>query len=1125
MPTPIRFVAEQLAAHMKQTAQDIAQAGGSESDLSHRFDVLLDDALAQLDVSVGRWSHEKGAARSRTQRIRADAIYGGVVVEFEKPRKFNNPKEVALSIKQVQDGIVALRREADVTAGVATDGFKLAFVRWQNGKPVAEDLQDVTPLAVEELLTLIADVPPKKLTPQNFEFDFGAGSVAAKKTVRALFATLRHGLARVPHVETFYNEWRRILGIIYGLPESDDAPLPDAERAKHQRIVGELAALYELDGVSEHDFGHLLFTVHTYYSLLIKLLIADLMSQLMSASSASLCQRLARAKPDDLRVTLRALEHGEHFAQLRNFLEGDFFRWYVEVLSGEGESPAEPAGSAGASPSLSSAIRYLCGVLSNYRLRAGAQAQTRDLFKHVYQNLVPRRIRHDLGEYYTPDWLAELTLNRLGYEGEGRLLDPSCGSGTFLVLAIERALRAGAELSDVLNNVVGFDISPLAVLAARANYVLAIRDLLPLTTHHSPIEIPVYQTDSILIPQQRPPQRILGDSVPIPTSVGDFEIPAAFADDRALVERVMSLLEEALREKWDAPELLKQCRERRIPVHDGSTEYGLEELLNKLRDLDAKGKDAIWCRVLKNQFAPLFVGRFDFVAGNPPWVNWESLPPSYRQRTQSLWLRFGLFLTHEQIRRRGDEVMSVILGKGKKDLAMLMTYAACESYLNDGGKLGFVVTQSLFKTSGAGQGFRRFRIGNGTYLRVLRADDLVELQPFEGATNRTALLVLQKGERTTYPVPYTLWRKRRAESPSLPSVDDDETRRGRRHRPTEFDQQSTLGQVMQATTQTELSARPVDAKDTASSWLTVGDDALKAVRKVTGKSDYEAHAGVCTWLNSVYWLRVKSARPDGKVVCENVTEGAKTKVPQLRDVVLEPDLLYPLLRGRDVQRWQAQPSAHLLMVQDPVKRRGIDESELKQRCPDTHRYLKRFESLLRQRSGYIRYFKPEDPFYSLFDVGDYTLAEFKVAWTRVGIDLTCAVVGEIEHPALGKRPVVPIETATMVAFDKEDEAHYFCAMLNSSPSRLAIRSSSNLSTGSFGSPLILTRIRIPRYDAHDATHQQLAELSQRAHQLATAGKTAELAKVEAQIDEAAAKVWKLSKAELKALQSALEELA
>ena len=54
-----------------------------------------------------------------------------------------------------------------------------------------------------------------------------------------------------------------------------------------------------------------------------------------------------------------------------------------------------------------------------------------DLLKQLYQNLVDPETRHDLGEYYTPDWLAQLTLQEIDYRAPQSLLDPACGSGNF----------------------------------------------------------------------------------------------------------------------------------------------------------------------------------------------------------------------------------------------------------------------------------------------------------------------------------------------------------------------------------------------------------------------------------------------------------------------------------------------------------------------------------------------------------------------------------------------------------------------------------------------------------------------------------------------------------------------
>jgi type I restriction-modification system DNA methylase subunit len=96
---------------------------------------------------------------------------------------------------------------------------------------------------------------------------------------------------------------------------------------------------------------------------------------------------------------------------------------------------------------------------------------TRDLLKRLYQYLVPDIIRHNLGEYYTPDWLAELVLDEVGYKGDTlkRLLDPACGSGTFLVLAVQRAkeyARGNKEplietAKRITSNIWGFDLNPL----------------------------------------------------------------------------------------------------------------------------------------------------------------------------------------------------------------------------------------------------------------------------------------------------------------------------------------------------------------------------------------------------------------------------------------------------------------------------------------------------------------------------------------------------------------------------------------------------------------------------------------------------------------------------------------
>ena len=520
----------------------------------------------------------------------------------------------------------------------------------------------------------------------------------------------------------------------------------------------------------------------------------------------------------------------------------------------------------------------------------------------------------------------------------------------------------------------------------------------------------------------------------------------------------------------------------------------LEALYQKLKDFEKDKLNGIWARIIKNGFAPLFIGEFDYVVGNPPWVNWENLPQGYRDRSKDLWFRQGLF---------PHKGMDAILGKGKKDMAMLMTYVAMQSYLRDGGKLGFLITQSVFKTAGAGQGFRRFMLGDSTLIKVLHVDDMVELNPFEGASNRTSVVVLQKDRPTNYPVPYTYWRK---------------TAKGRS---IGFDQ--NLQEVEQITERKRFYAEPVDPRDKTSPWLTGRPKAIRAVKKILGKSHYEAHEGANTGgANGVYWLRIEELRPDGNLLVTNITEGQK-KAVEPTQATLEPDLLYPLLRGKDVKRWRAQPSAWVLMVQDPVKRRGIDEKELQLKYPKTWEYLKKFEGALRTRAAFKRYFSADDPFYSMFDVGDYTSSPYKVVWTRVDVDIKAAVVGTSEVASLEK-PIVPIETAVLVAFDEPTEANYFCAVLNSSPFRFVITSTGVHGTGGFGSPNILNRASIPNFDSGRPTHIELSELSQKAHQLARGRRDSETSKIQMAIDSCAARLWGLTDEDLKDIQLSLKEL-
>ncbi len=259
---------------------------------------------------------------------------------------------------------------------------------------------------------------------------------------------------------------------------------------------------------------------------------------------------------------------------------------------------------------------------------------------------------------------------------------------------------------------------------------------------------------------------------------------------------------------------------------------------------------------------------------------------------------------------------------------------------------------------------------------------------------------------------------------------------------------------------------------------------------------------------------------DGTVQVRNLVEAAKRPVPAMI-ATLEPDLLYPLLCSRDVRRWQATPSAWLLLAQDPQHRRGLDEDRLQSTYPRTYAYLKQFEPVLRARAAFRRYYTRRQatgvvetgPFYSMFGVGPYSLAPYKVVWHRMRAPIGAAVVGPLDT-----RPVVPQETHAFVAVEARDEAFYVAGLINSTWFNVAARACSQAGAKSFGSPHLLEHLRIPRFDPADPVHRHLSDLAERVHKNVSRQPTGEWAALVAQLDASAARVWRLDPAAWREVQ-------
>src|SRR2546425_2777218 len=564
---PERIAAE-LAPTVAASLVRAAKLGGTEADFRREAAKILEEAGAAAELTIIP-RDEFSVARGRV-----DSVYNRLILEYKRPGVLaasNEGRANQTVIQQVKDYVLDVakreRREVSRLAGVALDGFHYVFVRRVGDGWAVDDPLPVNQGSTERFLRLLFSLSAgAALVPENLVEDFGPRTIRAQRAVRALYKALHS--SKHPLVLKLFEQWRLFFSEATDYKEWAESLEDKEEFRTFVKGMG-LDPKYA-------EAPRVFFALHTYYALLIKL-IAYLAAARFAKGSSSSLSELAKKEGEDLRQAFVELERGGVFREygIRNFLEGDFFGWYLSVWDDDIEHATTTL--------VHRLAEYDPGTLEL------APENARDLLKKLYHYLLPREIRHDLGEYYTPDWLAERLIIQtlygadLGDAGK-RVLDPACGSGTFLVILIkyikERAARQNRPpdqtLELILQNIVGIDLNPLAVIAARTNYLLALGDLLK--HRKGDIDIPIYQADSVLTPS-RGSDLFEGDVYPLKTSVGLFRVPASFAE-RERMDALANVLDEAVEAKLGEAAFFGQVAKR---IHLETTDLKAEE--SYLKDL------------------------------------------------------------------------------------------------------------------------------------------------------------------------------------------------------------------------------------------------------------------------------------------------------------------------------------------------------------------------------------------------------------------------------------------------------------------------------------------------------------------------------------------------------------
>jgi hypothetical protein len=387
-----------------------------------------------------------------------------------------------------------------------------------------------------------------------------------------------------------------------------------------------------------------LFLQHTYLTILVKAIAARVLDLPVDDPAEMLSGRLLANEG------------------IIGAVEADFFDWPLLAEGGE------------------ALVRSLAAETARFRLRDVEV----DVLKSLYESLIDPDERHDLGEYYTPDWLAaRVAATAIPRPLEQRVLDPSCGSGTFLFHALRRVIAAGREtgvppdeiVATCADRVFGIDVHPVAVALARVTWLLALGDLVQ--DRPPTLSVPVYMGDSM-----QWSLRPLGASaevlVDVPPNDPPLRIPAGLASDQHLFERALDELNRGL-DTLAEPESIRDAIAR-----EGATAEDaalLASTFAQLKQLYLDGRNHIWTFILRNLLRPVWLShpdhRVDVLIGNPPWIVYRHLSAEMKDRLRealqsyNLWVG-GSLATHQ-------------------DMFALFWARGAERYLRDGGSLALVL--------------------------------------------------------------------------------------------------------------------------------------------------------------------------------------------------------------------------------------------------------------------------------------------------------------------------------------------------------------------------------------------------------------------------------------------------
>ncbi len=1018
----------------------------TEGTIEGAFERVLYAVLRDFGIKFHPSKQVAPDSRRHVGSGRVDSRIAGVIIEYKSPAKLSSNGAIEVATHQLKEYMESFAKEnGGECYGFLSDGRRYRDIRCTGG--VAGEPAPLKPLSGEALLSLVQSIVSldlTALTPSNLIKDFCADTETGTlfKAARTFFSIL--GATNLPKTQMLRSEWESLFRLGHN-DKSQQKPI-EVRRAVLSEIFGERIK----DPSTEY---RAIFSLHTVYAIIVKLMAYRVLSELRFGKVLTAYHSLLRANSSSLRAGLARLEDGEIFRDIGilNLLEGDFFSWYSDRQQWTDD--------------IADVLRTILGVLSRYEQTSAVFPTSRamDLFRELYEAAVPQAVRASFGEFYTPYWLARHVLESVATPQPWRVLDPCCGSGTFVITAIEKVKQQGAELSRkdllcvVLKRVAAIDLNPLAALTSRVNYFLHIADLLPDTIQD--LVIPVYLGDASYVPTKVELGGVPCFEYHLRTLKRPIHVvlPIVLVEDTARFVKLMHRYESAVKSKRidRAIEVILDAipQEARSPE---VTEH-VERLSASLVALEGEGWNGVWARIVTNFLTTAAIGKFDIVIGNPPWVDWKNLPEGYRNKIKSLCIDRGLFSGEG---RTGGINLNV---------CALIAHVVTENWLSPKGHLAFLMPREL-TVQPSYEGWRRFPSLTRRYFKCFY-DWSDSGHPFAGRKGgpKEDFLTFVIGPEPAKGgvVPVTRYAKRYGDRSSASEWHD-------------------LGEAMSHLTEQNLYAGQVVKESTAFTYA--GSRAeLRKFEAITGDCAYIGREGIEFYPQELLLFKYVEEGPTRHTVFVRNIQVTKSKYRvEERTLLLETKYLFPLVKGRSIHQFRHDYEG--IVVPFPyiadTPHKPVPADRLEDESPYLLRYYLDHKEIIEAQTDFSNKIRGLDAgeFYGLARTGHYSFREVYVAF-RDNTKWAASVIKCGTLPWGGRRRFVFQNHAVSMCeraeggFITSEEAHYVCAILNAPIVERFIMRSSDLRSFKIRPPVYL-----PRFDCDEERHQRLAQLSEEAHE-------------------------------------------